>query len=250
LGFADAPTTGLPPSPAPARPAPGKSPLPYFTLVVVVAALVVGLLGYWRARNAGTQPVAGGNSNPGLNTPARELSYSLSVRMKKNADGPPVELPGEIIFQPGDELRVKLTSPQDGFLYIIGEGPQPDPKTGLPQYNLLFPTPSATAQIKANQTVFLPAETGPGFVVDKEIGSEKIWLVWSQSNLNQLEQLRKWYNAQDKGAINDEADTTKVRDFLQSNETARPIAEKDTQQLRLKGRQVDLLIYPIILAHY
>jgi predicted Ser/Thr protein kinase len=246
LGFGAPPTTGLPA----AKPAPGKSPLPYFAVIVLLGALIVGGLGYWRARNATPRQPENGNTNPGLSTPARELNYSLTARMKRNASGPPVELAGEIVFSAGDELRFKLNSPQDGYLYIIGEGPQPDPKTGLPLYNLLFPTPSTAAQVNAGQTIFLPGETGPGFFVDTEQGSEKLWLIWSQSSLPQLEQLKKWYNDKDKGAINDSADTTKVRDFLKDNEAARPVAEKGVKQMTLKGRQADLLIYPIELAHY
>jgi serine/threonine protein kinase len=249
LGFADAPTAGFP-APPPVRPATGKSPLPYFALVVLLGALVVGVTGYWRARNAGSKQLASGNTGPGLSTPARELNYSLSVRMKKNAGGAPIEMAGEVVFSPGDELRLKLISPQDGYLYVIGEGPQPDAKTGLPQYNLLFPGPNSYADVKADQMIFLPSETGPGFFVDEEAGSEKVWLIWSESSLNSLEQLRKWYNDQDKGAINDSADATKVRDFLKNNEVARPVAEKGPKQMLLKGRQTDLLIYPIELAHY
>ena len=183
--------------------------------------------------------------------PPRTLSYSLSVRLKRNVGGAPIEMPGEIIFSPGDELRFKLISPQDGFLYIIGEGPQPDAKTGLPLYNLLFPNaPTASAELKANQLFYLPNETGDGYFVDKEQGAEKIWLVWSNNSIAELESLKRWYNDKDHGAINDKADTERVRDYLRGNLAAKPVAEKDAKQMTLKGGLADVLIYPIELAHY
>ncbi|NOT59619.1 MAG: hypothetical protein HOP19_05265 [Acidobacteria bacterium] len=228
--------------------APRRSPWPLVALAAIVIAGVIIAWFWWSSSNPTT------TVNPPLigdPFPPRTLSYSLSVRMKKNASGAPVEMPGEIIFSPGDELRFKLISPQDGFLYVIGEAPQPDPKTNLPLYNLLFPQgAAASAERKANQFFYLPNETGAGFFVDKEQGAEKIWLVWSSNTIAELEQLRRWYNDQDKGAINDRADTERVRDYLRGNLAAKPVAEKDAKQMTLKGGLADILIYPIELAHY
>jgi serine/threonine protein kinase len=215
----------------------------------IAAAALLALAAYWFWPEPATPPVTLVTNV--ATKPARTLSYSLSVRLRKNAGGAPVEMPGEVIFSPGDELRFKLISPQDGFLYVIGEAPQPDPKTGLPLYNLLYPNPSvANANLAANQMIYLPGETGAGFFVDKEQGAEKIWLVWSEKNLSELDALKRWYNDKDKGAINDAADTTRVRELLQSNLAARPTAEKDSKQITLKGGLPDLLIYPIELMHY
>lgn len=240
------PTNGL----SPARPAPGKSPIRYLFVIVPLLAGFIGIYSYFQMRNAKPSHIPSDGGGVGVTTPARELNYSLSVRMKKNANEPPIEMAGEIIFTPGDELRLKISSPQDGHLYVIGEGPQPDPKTGLPLYNLLFPSDKTQAAVKAAQTTFLPSADGPGFFVDKEKGAEKIWLIWSQKSLPDLEQLKKWYNPQDLGAINDNSTAMRLRELLQGEQGARPIAEKGLKQMLLKGRQADLLIYPIELQHY
>ena len=227
--------------------APRRSPWP---LIAVAALVIAGLIaGVFWMRPGVTVTT---NQPPVVSEkPPRTLSYSLSVRLKRNVGGAPIEMPGEIIFSPGDELRFKLISPQDGFLYIIGEGPQPDAKTGLPLYNLLFPNaPTASAELKANQLFYLPNETGDGYFVDKEQGAEKIWLVWSNNSIAELESLKRWYNDKDHGAINDKADTERVRDYLRGNLAAKPVAEKDAKQMTLKGGLADVLIYPIELAHY
>ncbi len=226
---------------------PRRSPWPLIALAaLVIASLIAAVI--WMTR---PDPAVTTNQPVVNETPSRTLSYSLSVRLKKNAGGAPVEMPGEVIFSPGDELRFKLISPQDGFLYVIGEGPQPDAETGLPLYNLLFPkAQTVTAEIKANQMFYLPNETGAGLFVDKEQGAEKIWLVWSSNSVAELDSLKRWYNDKDKGAINDKADTEKVRDYLRGNLAAKPVAEKDAKQMTLKGGLSDVLIYPIELAHY
>src|SRR5262249_45591739 len=127
----------------------------------------------------------------------RSLDYSLKVLAKGSAKNP-VELPGKIIFTAGDKLRFIFSSPQDGYLYIINEGPEI--VNGLPQYNILFPDPREIADnapsLSANQRLFVPKEPY-WFSADNQQGTEKQWLVWAERPVAELEAVKKWLNEKD-----------------------------------------------------
>lgn len=185
---------------------------------------------------------------------AQQLSYSTSVLQNpaKNPGKAPLALAGEIIFTPGDQLRLNLNSPQEGYLYIVNEGPQP--KNGLPVYNLLFPDPArvseGTPSLKAGRPLYIPAEQPPWLTIDSETGAETLWLIWSERSISELEAARKWLNEKDGGEIKDAAEIKAIQQFLDKHYlTAKPKVEKDEQQTNLKGGKDGLLIYPIKLAH-
>ncbi|MEP7270538.1 MAG: DUF4384 domain-containing protein, partial [Acidobacteriota bacterium] len=182
------------------------------------------------------------------------LSYSMTTRRnpKRYPNDKERELAAEIMFTPGDELRVNITSRQDGHLYIINQGPQP--VNGLPSYNVLFPAPSPmpedAATVRANQTLFLPSERPPWFHVDAIPGTETLWLIWSSEPVAELEKVRKWLTPVAGGKIKDDAEIKAVKAFLDSQQSAaKPIAEKDEAQVNLKARGKGLLIYPLRLQH-
>ncbi len=181
---------------------------------------------------------------------ARSLNYSLKVL----ASGPgkvPVELPGKIIFTLGDKLRFTFNSPQDGFLYIVNEGPQI--VNGLPQYNILFPDPREVADnaptLRANQKLLVPKEPY-WFDADNQQGTEKHWMVWAERPVIELEAVKKWLNEKDGGEIKDANEIRSVRQFLNQNYSAgRPVAEEGEHQTHLKGGKDGILVYPMTVAH-
>lgn len=186
--------------------------------------------------------------------PQTMLSYSLRTRPNpaKYPNAKEESLPGEIIFTPGDEMRVSFVSAEDGYFYLLNEGPQP--VNGLPRYNLLFPAlqPGSTASptLRAQQPLHIPQERPPWFRVDAEQGTETLWLIWSARSISELEAVRKWLNAKDGGEIKDANETKLVQGFLRQHyAAAKPIAEKDEQQTNLKGDNDGLLIYAMKLAH-
>ena len=159
-------------------------------------------------------------------------------------------MPGEIIFTPGDELRLNFVSAQDGYFYLLNEGPKQ--VNGLPRYNLLFPAADLSAQptMHANQPLYIPQEKPPWFSVDKEQGTETLWVVWSKERISELETVRKWLNPKDGGEIKAANEIKLVQEFLHRQATAaKPIAEKDEQQTHLKGGPEGLLIYAMKLGH-
>lgn len=248
----------LPQSPAPSRLS--TNPLPKLeqkqfpvrrTVLIGIAAvlvLVAGSIPFWW-QSASQQP--GPDTITPLLNPAVTLSYSITAR--RNPDRFPAEsakeLPGEIIFEPGDELRVNITGGRSGFFYIINEGPEP--KDELPAYNMLFPDPAIPSPaITAGQTLYIPGERPPWFHVDDKPGTEKLWLVWSEQAVEELERVRKWLGPETGGRIGDAAEIRMVRDFLNVRyQNAKPVAEKDESQVHLRGGADGLLIYLLKLEH-
>jgi serine/threonine protein kinase len=218
-------------------------------VVVVIAAVAVFLY----TKSANTSPPPATTAPPAAAPVELLLSYSITTRRNpvKFPNEKERQLAGEIIFTPGDELRVNITSPRDGYLYIVNEGPQP--REGLPSYNMLFPAPGAPdsgPSLKANQTLFIPSERPPWMYVDNVAGTEKLWLILSNEPVQVLEGARKWLNSEHGGKIKDAAEVTSLESYIKQHlSEAKPIAEKGDTQVNLKRNQKDLLIYALKLEH-
>lgn len=186
---------------------------------------------------------------------SRQLNYSLLVRTNpaKNPGKEPIAFPGEIVFTPGDQLRLIIGSQQEGFLYIVNEGPQP--KNGLPAYNFLFPDPAQipgnTPSLRAAKSLFIPSDRPDEWLtVDSEQGTETFWLVWSEKSIPELEAAKKWLTPQYGGEIQNASEITAIQQFINKNFPAnKPVAEKDDHQTNLKGGKDGVLVFPIRLAH-
>ena len=233
--------------------APKPSAIPGMLIVAIAAAIIVTVILLARQNiftNRQTTSQQGQQSpQPPVAAP-RLLNYSLKV-LARGSDKNPVELPGKIIFTLGDKLRFTFSSPQDGYLYIINEGPKI--VNGLPQYNFLFPDPREIADnapsLRANQQLFVPKEPY-WFDADNQQGTEKHWLVWSERPVAELEALKKWLNEKDGGEIKDANEIRSARQFLNQNySAARPVAEEGEHQTHLKGGKDGILVYPMTVAH-
>jgi hypothetical protein len=192
-------------------------------------------------------------------TPAPNITlepvFSYWVMVQKYRNGKPYQLPfrlaGEINFENDYHIRLHVKGEREGFLYIINEGPVP--VTGLPDYNILFPSPTAnngSAQLARNQQIAIP-ETGDGFFFDQEQGTEKLWLVWSKKSLPDLEAVKSLANPLDKGSIRNPAQIESVRHLLNQQTPAtgeKNDARKDTV-LVLPSSQ-DTSVYRINLEHH
>lgn len=188
-------------------------------------------------------------------TPSRQLSYSLLVRTNpaKNPGKEPISFPGEIVFTPGDQLKMILSSQQEGFLYIVNEGPQP--KNGLPAYNFLFPDPALTPDnvpsLTSIKSLIIPSDRSDSwFTVDSEQGTEIFWLVWSEKSIPELEAAKKWLTPQYGGEIQNASEVAAIQQLINKHYPAnKPVAEKDDHQTNLKGGKDGVLVFPVRLAH-
>jgi serine/threonine protein kinase len=225
------------------KPEPKPSSAKY--IIGTVAAVAVIGLAIWLA----TRPSAPPKPQPPVTVPGRELNFSLRVQQKGKS---PLDFNGEIIFSPGDELRLNFNSRQEGYLYIVNESPQR--KNGLPVYNFLFPdlqnVSAGAPSLKAGRPLYIPSEQPPWLPIDAEKGTEILWLVWSDRSLNEFETARKWLNERDGGEIKDANEIKAIQQFIDKNYLeAKPKVEQEETQKSLKGGKDGLLVYQMKLAH-
>ncbi|HEY0348496.1 MAG TPA: hypothetical protein VGC60_10135, partial [Pyrinomonadaceae bacterium] len=182
------------------------------------------------------------------NATERSLAYSLTVQ--KMRDGKPFqdqfESSGQEIFENGWKFRINLSSPQDGYLYLLNEGPASGDAT---TYNILFPeatTNGGSPRVTANQKL----QTA-WMRFDDHQGSENFWLVWSASPVPELEAVTGAANDRDLGEIKDGAKARTVRDFLKQHSATKPEVTKDSakKQSVVKSR-TDTLVDAIELEHH
>lgn len=184
----------------------------------------------------------------GSRGPLRSLTYSLTVQ--KMRDGKPYqtefESSGQEIFENGWKFRLNLTSPQEGYLYLLNEGPANGETT---TYDVLFPeakTNGGSPRVSANQKL----QTA-WMRFDDNQGTEKFWLIWAASPVKELEAVGSAVNDQDLGEIKDSAKARAVRDFLKSHSGTKPEVTKDSarKQTMLSGKG-NVLVNVIELEHH
>ena len=211
-----------------------------------IAIVVLGIAGiFWliTSKPDATQQVT---TTAPVTAAARTFSYSITVQKDpvRYPGSKPFQLPGEVIFSPGDRIRLTVNTPQPGFLYIINESPDSS-------QNLLFPSSTSnvgSAELAAGQSIQIP-ERGDGFVFDDQQGTEKLWLIWSASSVPQLEAVKRWANPEDRGQIKDITEQNAIRELL--GRTPEATAEKDEarRQTNVRG-STDILIKLVKLEHH
>jgi hypothetical protein len=124
----------------------------------------------------------------------------------------PFNSTGREIFENGWRFRLNISSTEAGFLYILNEGL--DDK-GKAIYTMLFPI-NGDARLAARQTAHIPAEPSYYYFTG-EAGTEKIWIVWSKTQVPLMENLKSLVNPKDQGEISNQQQAEAVRAFLSSN---------------------------------
>ena len=165
--------------------------------------------------------------------PTHELNYYVTVQ--KYRDGKPYQDPfrlsGERIFEADYRIRLVLSSPEAGHLYVLNEGPLSSNEK--PDLNLL-----EIKQLHAKQSSEIP------IAFDEQKGKEKLWLVWSRTPLEQLELLKQWMTPRFRGAIGDPQQARTALAFLRS----KPQATKK-EQAGLTVLNGDLVVRLVELEH-
>jgi serine/threonine protein kinase len=189
-----------------------------------------------------------GKKDVAASLPVRSLNYSLTVQ--KMRDGKPYqdtfETSGQEIFENGWKFRLNLSSPQEGYLYLLNEGPAAGDAV---TYNVLFPearTNAGSPRVSAEQKL----QTA-WMRFDEHQGTEKFWLVWSASPVKELDAVTDSVNEKDQSEIKDSSQERAVRNFLDKHSSPKPEVAKDSAKMQttVKGRG-DVLINFIELAHH
>lgn len=180
----------------------------------------------------------------------REQSLFYSLTVQKMRDGKPYqsefESSGQEIFENGWKFRLNLSSPQEGYLYLLNEGPVAGDAV---TYNMLFPeakTNSGSPRVAADQKL----QTA-WMRFDDHQGTEKFWLVLSPQPVKELEAVTNRVNDVDQGEIKDAAQARAVRDFLNQHSSPKPEVAKDSakKQTIVKG-SAEVLVNFIELEHH
>ena len=181
--------------------------------------------------------------------PERVLTYWITVRkFREGKYQNPFIVAGEINFEARDEIRVSVRSPQNGYLYVLNEGPPED--TDEAKYVLVFPSPTANAGaslLTAGQEVLIPEKSWLRF--DAQQGVERLWLVFTEEAVPELESVKELVNPRTRGRITDATRNKAIEDFLATHSTVKPALEKGDRLTTLKtpGK---FLLYPVRLEHH
>jgi len=211
--------------------------------MVIFTAAIFGI-NSWRASRARPN-----NSAVTPSAPVAERTLTYWVTVQKYKDGKPYQEPftlaGEINFEQSYQIRMNVQSAQPGYLYVLNEGPE----SGQPEYVVLFPSPTAnrgSSSLPASQSVQIPEQSW--FKFDAQQGVEKLWLVFSEDAVPELEAVKAFANAQTRGLITDPTQNKTVQNFLNTH-SAKPEVEKDDRLTTLKT-QGKLLVYAVRLEHH
>ncbi|HEX6042903.1 MAG TPA: serine/threonine-protein kinase [Pyrinomonadaceae bacterium] len=218
--------------------------------LVAAAALVaaVFVINMWRGRRP-TSVV----ETPKPIAPApveRTLAYWITVQKFK--DNKPFQRPfdisGEINFEAGYRIRLNVSSAQTGHLYVLNEGPA---TTGAqPEYNAVFPTSTAnngSEVLTANQSIKIPYPSWLKF--DEEQGVEKLWLVFSEQPLPEMDRVKSFASRETIGLITDAEVNKALHTFLNSHSTNKVTAEKGETVTTVKSPE-KVLVYAVRLEHH
>jgi predicted Ser/Thr protein kinase len=243
------------PTPPPAPPRSKRATASHGRRTVALASLALAALGLAlgglfllrRAAPAGAvspPPVAAA-------APARELAYFLTVQKYRNGEPyrEPFRLAREMLFGPDDRLRLTMTSPQGGCLYIVNEGPAL--RGGKPSYNVLFPTSTTgggSAVLAAGQRAQIPQDSW--FKFDEQAGTESLWLVFAEHEVPELEAVKGYANPNDRGVVSDPARIDALQLFLSRHAAAVPERTEDDAGKRTVLKAAgDVLVSLLKLEH-
>lgn len=217
-------------------------------IVLVAGAFLAFAL--WRAARARSTVVVPPGPTAPVPGPERTLTYSVTVQEFRNGKhNAPYTMAGEVGFEPYDRVRLNVGAPQAGYLYILNEGPR-DGST-VPEYSILFPRWTGNNEsplLTANQQILIPAEPD-WFQFDEQQGVERLWLVFSEDPVPELENVRRFASKETKGVVADMTENKLIQDFLTTHSATKPELEKGETltTLKMPGK---LLLYAVRLEHH
>jgi serine/threonine protein kinase len=222
--------------------------------LVAMAVVTAGIFGFniWRASRSRSYVVPVTTTSapaPAPVIPARTLTYWMTVQQYR--DGrykDPFTVAGELIFEKGDRVRLNVRSPEAGHLYIVSEGPRTG--TEVPGFNFLFPSATANKNLSllnAGKAVRLPEESWWQF--DKDEGVERLWLIFAEDAVSELENAKKFASTKTRGSITDDVVNKSIQDLLTTHSASKHEAEKNDEVTTVKSAD-KILVHPIRLEHH
>jgi serine/threonine protein kinase len=231
---------------------------PRFTKAVALAVAMVVLL---MAGIAGTvylvsrsQQIARATSNgnslpkppnhnqaPAAPAEIRELSLWFTQQQPGNPRSAPEPITAQDLLKDNWDFYSYFVSPTSGYLYLLNDGPTGQ-KSAL---RLLFPVPwknKGTAKLVANQ-----AFEAFGGTIKPGAEIERVWVVWSEEPVKELEKLSKYANRELAGFL-DKGDIDATLAFLKTIPLAVAVDDKKLNRTVLRGPG-KIMFWEISLRH-
>ncbi len=216
-------------------------------LVGLVAATSIALALLWPPARPASEPPAGAAA-------AAERSLRYSILVQKYRDGrpfqEPIRLRDDINFEKDYRIRLNVVAPDQGFLYLVNEGPTLS--GDVPSFVVMFPTALTkhnSARIEAGQDIQIPAQSW--FQFDAQEGTEKIWLVWATHSVDALEGAKRFANSRDRGLVTDPDASRALDAFLRSHASPQPSVERDDATTETVVRaNGEVLAHLVKLSHH
>jgi serine/threonine protein kinase len=215
--------------------------------LLLIGVLVIGGALLWSRKSSPTAPVVTQTAAPAFE---RAITYWITVQ--KYRDGKPYQDPfrlaDNINFEKDYRIRLNLRSSQNGRLYLLNEGPERNDQA--PAFIVMFPSTTANKGseiLTANQEIQIPEQSW--FSFDEQQGTEKIWLVWSEKEIPELEAVKNFANPTDRGVISSPDLRGAINKFLHNAKpvsVARDEEKKDT----LVQANSEILVHIIKLEHH
>lgn len=238
---------------SPSTPVPIVSPEPAKRRVLVMALIAMAIVtaavlafNFWRSSLRSTKSNVPTSVAPPVE---RTLTYWVTVQKFKGGKAyqDPFTLAGEINFEANYRIRVHVRSPGQGYLYVLNEGPT---TSGRPEFVVLFPSETSNngaSFLAAGQVADIPEESWIYF--DEQQGVEKLWLVFSEAAVPELEAVKQFANRKTKGLITDVTLNKTVQSFFNNPSLPKSGAEKGETLTTVKATG-KLLVYAVRLEHH
>jgi serine/threonine protein kinase len=231
---------------------PARDPDKKRVLAIALAAMVlvtaaIFAVNVWRSSRAKTSSAVVTPPVTPAVTEERTLTYWITVRkFKEGKLEEPFTMAGEINFETDYRIRVSVSSPEPGYLYILNEGPA----SAEPEYNVLFPSTTSnngSSFLAAGKEVQIPEQSW--FEFDKQQGVEKLWLVFSKDAVPELEATKQFANRRTAGLITDPSQNKVVQNFFKAHSGTKTDVQKGETLTTLKAPG-NVLLHAIRLEHH
>jgi hypothetical protein len=117
----------------------------------------------------------------------RAFSYSLLLQ---NPNGTTSDVAPYSVLPNSAKIKLKIASPQDGFLYILAESPNPNAPSS---FSWLFPEPDyqgSSAAVKAQTSLSVPTPPDRFIGISPSAEPDMIHFIWSKTPLENLEMVK------------------------------------------------------------
>jgi hypothetical protein len=188
--------------------------------------------------------------------PERTMSYWVTVQKYRDEQPfqDPFRLAGDINFEANYRIQLGFSSPQEGYLYLINEGPEST--DAAPDYHVLFPSPvmnGGSPRLAANAQILIPPDGKKFIRFDEQQGTEKLWMVWAKEEPPVLASAVEaaTFTAAGGGAVADAARATALRRYLADTSRTMPeVRQDDAGKQSVVTAKGDVLVYLRRLEHH